>query len=322
MIETLNMRIMRAPSFFTVGPCLQGMILNKVQFLGAVIMMTAALVWSDTSNARIISDQVESITQNISLFAPLAIVRQTSDTAVAEITLRLAASSLVAIFPQHYSRNIPVKNFNQELWEGIFEMSHVPAVLTWSGNAQSEQGVLLTVSLKSINKKTGTISLLATVNEVSTTDRSYKFVYAKKPIIYGRLKNAFLVLDDQWGRIVQYDRSGVLDSRIASESGVSPGLMRPTLITSCVIGPFTNCPNAKLRGVDLSGANLCGANLSGADLSHSLLPRARLSYANLEGADLSYSELTDANLSHSSTTGANLNGTDVAGSGMAPTAGK
>lgn len=278
---------------------------------GIPILWAVLLALPAMCEGRVVSDQVEELTQYITLIAPTATVRQTSDPAIAEITFRPAASSLVAMLPQRFSRNIPIKKFNQEVWEGIFEKTYVPAVLTWSGNAQSEQGVFLTVSLKSINDNTGTISLMARVNRVATTGLSDKSAYAGKPIIYGLLKNAFLVLDDQQGRILRVDASGILDSKIASESDFDSGLRRPALISSCVIGPFTNCPNAKLHGVNLSGANLTGANLSGADLSNAHLARVRLSFANLRGADLSYSDLKGAILTNADLNGASLVGVDL-----------
>src|SRR5690606_11796487 len=85
----------------------------------------------------------------------------------------------------------------------------------------------------------------------------------------------------------------------------------PLVINGCSIAEASQCPNADLRGADLSNQDLRKMNLAGADLREANLRHARLDLANLEKAQLQNATLTRASLQQTNLRMADLRGAQL-----------
>lgn len=289
--------------------------------------LIALIGFASTSNAVVVSDQTEAITQYLIMSAPTIRVTKTSDPNTAEIILKPTGHNLVSISPTPFSRNIPVKGLTKNVWNGIFESKSIPASLTWTPKNSVEQGVFLSISLKDINEKAGIITLKAMVSSTASLTLADKAGYAGNPIIYGILKNASITLDDQQGRVIRGDDKKGQASMDLFMSSPMDLTSQPQAINGCVIQNFTSCPRAdlagaNLSGIDLSSASFIGANLSGANLSQSNLTQISFSLItasaiNLSGASLKAVNFTSASMGQATLSGAKLSGCNLANAQLA-----
>lgn len=249
-----------------------------------------------TSNAVVVSDKTETITQYLIMSAPSVKVTKTSDPNVAEIRIKPTGHNLVSVAPTPFSRNIPLKHLTNAVWNGIFESKFIPSTLIWSPKHSAERGVLLNVAIKSIDERTGIITMMATVAGTTSPTLSDKASFAGRPIIFGVLQNASITLDDQQGRVIRGDGRSVS----AALAPMASSLSQQT-VNGCVVQTYASCDNADLQNAMLNGASLYGAylnsaNLSGAQLVAADLTEATMRYANLYLANLSNAFLTNTDL--------------------------
>lgn len=266
--------------------------------MSRVFVALALLGFFSTSQAVVVSDQMEAITQFLVLSAPRIKVTKTADPNVAEITITPKGRTLVATAPTPFSRNIPARGLTNDVWKAIFESQSIPASLTWNAKRSAESGVFLSVVLKSINGKTGCITLIATVNPKASAALADKGGYAGNPFTYGILQDAALTLDDQQGRVIRGDGSQSQVKAAANSMTVQTAVVNGTSVNGCVIQPFTACPGADLSFTNLVYANLMAAVLFKANLYGANLLNANLSFADLLGANLYGANLLNANLSN------------------------
>jgi len=281
----------------------------KHLFIAFTLLLTAP------SHADILSDRIEPISQFVIFNAPVVQVRRTSDPNVAEFYIKPSAHNLIQLSPNQFSRSIPPKVFDSTLFEALFGKGTVPALLTWQGK-NGEEGVLVNLTVKSLNKKQGTLKFNATLNSIVQSVISDKSRFVGKPIVFGKLKNAALFVVTQNARVIR-------SSGPAKSPNMVSNALRPMAktINGCVIEPYTVCEYADLRYANLKYANLVYANLTEADLSGANLSYANLPYANLTLANLSYANLTGvtlsyANLSYANLSYANLSYADLSGSNL------
>jgi len=211
----------------------------------------------------VISDQIEPITQYVVLSAPAVTVQPTNDPAVARILMKPTAANLMALSPNYFSRNIPISKISQRLWDGIFENKHIPATLIWSQAGKPDLGVVLTLSLKTLDESTGLVVMLGTLSSSITPTLRDKAIYLGEPFSFGVLRNASITLDDQQGRVVRAVPSPALEANPPAMDSADIPIQKPTVVTPCLLQPLTNCQNALLRSVDVSGMDLFGSDFSG-----------------------------------------------------------
>ena len=263
------------------------------------------LGFMSTSNAAVVSDQMESITQYLVMTASTIRVSKTSDPNTAQILITPSTHTLISILPTPFSRNIPPQNLTNAIWTGIFESHQIPASLTWSTKNKVEQGALVNVKLKAIQGKR--ITLLATLTKTVTATLADKAGYAGNPITYGVLQNASITLDDQQGRVIRSDGVNKSVQPAFSEPLVSPDLVWS--VRSCLIQDYTSCVNADLSRANLYDTSLSYANFSGANLSQANLGRSNIRFTSFSGANLIEVNFAYAYLSYILLTEATLYGT-------------
>jgi uncharacterized protein YjbI with pentapeptide repeats len=247
--------------------------------------------------------------------SPVAQVRRTSDPNVAEFYIKPSAHNLFQLSPNQFSRSIPQKVFDSTLFEALFGKGTVPAHLTWQGK-NGEEGVLVNLTVKSLNKKQGTLKFNATLNPLVPSVLADKSRFVGKPVEYGKLKNAALFVVAQNARVIRHTNK-------EKSSNIVSNFLRPMTETTsvCVIQPFTVCEAANLTGADLYDADLSGADLTSAVLSYADLSYAEMSFsnltgaymisANLYGADLQPAEMSNSTLRYADLELANLSGADL-----------
>ena len=266
----------------------------KHLFIAFTLLLTAP------SHADIVSDQIEPISQFVIFNASVVQVRRTSDPNVAEFYIKPSAHNLIQLSPNQFSRSIPPKVFDSTLFEALFGKGTVPALLTWQGK-NGEEGVLVNLTVKSLNKKQGTLKFNATLNSLVPSVLADKSRFVGKPIVFGKLKNAALFVVTQNARVIRHTNK-------EKSSNIVSNFLRPMTETTnvCVIQPFTVCEAANLTGADLYDADLSGADLTSAVLSYANLSYAEMSFSNLTGAYMISANLYGANLTDSNLTNANL----------------
>lgn len=293
----------------------------KHLFIAFTLLLTAP------SHADILSDRIEPISQFVIFNSPVVQVRRTSDPNVAEFYIKPSAHNLIQLSPNQFSRSIPPKVFDATLFEALFGKGTVPAHLTWQGK-NGEEGVLVNLTVKSLNEKQGTLKFNATLNSIVPSVLADKSRFLGKPIVYGSLKNAALFVVTQNARVIR-------SSGPAKSPNMVSNALRPMaiVINGCVIQPYAGCQSANLSHADLQGANLTnadlvfanlteaglvGADLTNADLTAAYLIGTVLILADLEGSNLYYANLAGAslflaNLTNANLTNANLIKTNLSG---------
>ena len=266
----------------------------KHLFIAFTLLLTAP------SHADIVSDRIEPISQFVIFNASVVQVRRTGDPNVAEFYIKPSAHNLIQLSPNQFSRSIPPKVFDSTLFEALFGKGTVPALLTWQGK-NGEEGVLVNLNVKSLNKKQGTLKFNATLNSIVQSVISDKGRFVGKPIVFGKLKNAALFVVTQNARVIR--SSGPEKSPNMVSNALHP-MANIIVIDGCVIEPYTLCEGDNLTGAHLSSANLSDANLSYATLNGAISIDANLSDANLYYSNLIDANLSDANLTRSILTGA------------------
>ena len=266
----------------------------KHLFIAFTLLLTAP------SHADIVSDRIEPISQFVIFNASVVQVRRTSDPNVAEFYIKPSAHNLIQLSPNQFSRSIPPKVFDSTLFEALFGKGTVPALLTWQGK-NGEEGVLVNLTVKSLNKKQGTLKFNATLNSLVPSVLADKSRFVGKPIVFGKLKNAALFVVTQNARVIRHTNK-------EKSSNIVSNFLRPMTETTnvCVIQPFTVCEAANLTGADLYDADLSGADLTSAVLSYANLSYAEMSFSNLTDSNLTNANLTNAKLSDANLTNANL----------------
>ena len=168
----------------------------KHLFIAFTLLLTAP------SHADIVSDRIEPISQFVIFNASVVQVRRTGDPNVAEFYIKPSAHNLIQLSPNQFSRSIPPKVFDSTLFEALFGKGTVPALLTWQGK-NGEEGVLVNLNVKSLNKKQGTLKFNATLNSIVQSVISDKGRFVGKPIVFGKLKNAALFVVTQNARVIR-----------------------------------------------------------------------------------------------------------------------